>query len=225
MRKYLTLALAIVPVRWSTVHAQTTTTDLVVSAVAAKANHYLLSSTLHGAALGLRINPSQGRYTINAVFENARGRARRTGAPCGGLVEPGSCPAELVNDDGQTYALSTTAGLRVLGDRYASLAVQAGYGIAVMRAETTGLTSGRRISTSQVMRGPRLGIDTRWVPSARAPVALQLTVTRSWWGRFRSNDSVDGYSPFDNGEVAQNSAQLGVAVRLPRRRVLAPEGR
>jgi hypothetical protein len=124
-----------------------------VSAVALSGQHYLLGDPLTGAAVGITLPRRGSRLTFRLGAERMRGGAERTGIPCAGLIQPGTCPPERVRDDARLTGASGGAAFRLLGRRRATIALTADLSLASLRSATRGLTSGDSIWVTKVMWG------------------------------------------------------------------------
>jgi len=173
--------------------------ELAVSAVALDAHHYLLGAPLTGGAVALRGGPAGGRFTYRVGGEWLRGHNERTGIPCGGFIQPGTCAPERVRDESRLSGANAGAAVRMLGGERAALALTGDLTVASIHAETRGLTSGRSIDATKVLWGMRVGAEGWWAPWPRTPLALELGAAAGKLTPFAADQVLDGYTPFNDG--------------------------
>jgi hypothetical protein len=92
-----------------------------MSAVALSSDHELPGNPLMGGGAQLRVPLGDGPFAFRVGVERLSGQADRIGAPCAGLIAPGTCPQERVRDQART----TGAALRALGGERGTLTLTA----------------------------------------------------------------------------------------------------
>jgi hypothetical protein len=185
---------------------------LRVSYVAAHANHRLLQGVSGTEASGIfDVRPA---VTFRASYSDLRGAQTRHGIACAGLIMPGTCSPEPIRDDSRIRALTLGVALQVLGRRSWRIAASPGLRIATVRADSRGLTSGRRLSATKLLAGPEGDLEVSVSPGAFPRLEGHLAIGV---GALAGPDEqvVDGYTPFSGG-FALTRAQLGLALRLGR---------
>jgi hypothetical protein len=170
-----------------------------VSVIALSAGHRLLGDPLIGGGASLRVPRRDGWLTLRFGAEQLRGRAERIGIPCAGLIFPGTCPPELLRDDVRIVTATSGAAFRLLGGRHATVALTADLGVASLRADTHGLASGTRLAVRKALWGGLLGAEAVWTPVRRVPLALAVGGAIGALTPVVHEQTVDGYSPFEDG--------------------------
>lgn len=181
--------------------------SVTVSGTSAAAQHPLLGESLVGASIAVRTR--QAPTTFQFEVSHARARSGRIGAPCAGLIQPGTCPPEPLRDDARLLSVGGGAALRVLRAQRVSVSLTGDLSLASVRADTRGETSGGRLSASKTLWGAALGARAAWTPMMRVPLALELGVGIGTLSPVSEDDVVDGYTPFEN-HFRICRAQLGV---------------
>jgi hypothetical protein len=169
-----------------------------LSAVVAGADHALLGDPLVGAAAEVRIPLAGGRASARLGAEHVSGDSRRTGSPCAGLVQPGTCEPEPLRDEARLTTVSGGLGLRLLGWRSLFVEATGDLRLGHVEADTRGLTSGGRLTASKTMWGGELGLEGAWSPSRRLPLALEVGVSTGGLTPLASEMVADGYTPFES---------------------------
>jgi hypothetical protein len=184
--------------------------SVTVSATSAAAQHPLLGESLVGASIAVRTR--EAPTTFQFEVSHARARSGRIGAPCAGLIRPGSCPPEPLRDDARFLSASGGGALRVLRAERVSVALTGDLSLASMRADTRGETSGGRLFASKTLWGATLGARAAWTPMRRVPLDLELGVGIGTLSPIREDDVVDGYTPFES-QFEVRRAQFGITWR------------
>jgi hypothetical protein len=138
----------------------------------------------------------------------------RVGRACAGLIEPGTCPEEQLDD--RTTLTGVVVGLvaTVLRrDRFAVAVVPAA-ALAGARTKSRGRQTGNTLDASTGMRGIGAGAEFAIIPHTRWPVAVRFG---AHVGRLTSSEEpiVDGYSPFYE-PIVLTRLEIGVSVWKPR---------
>ena len=168
-----------------------------VNGAAVDAHHSLMGNALTGVGAHIEWHPL-APLSWRLRFQAASGESERFGIPCGGFILPEECPVEPIRDDSR-MAMTTFGIARRIG-RPAALyaAVTADAGLAYVRANSRGQSSGRELNASKVMLNGWIGLQGSWLVP-RTPVALRVSADV---GRVTANQMtkvVDGYEPFDDG--------------------------
>jgi hypothetical protein len=185
--------------------------SVTISGTSALAQHPLLGESLLGASIAIRTR--EAPTTFQFEVSHARARSGRIGAPCAGLIRPGSCPPEPLRDDARLLSASGGGALRVLRAERVSVSLTGDLSLASVRADTRGETSGGRLSASKTLWGGTLGARADWTPLTRLPLALELGVGIGTLSPIREDDVVDGYTPFESHFEIRH-AQAGVRWRF-----------
>jgi len=183
-----------------------------VSYVAAHAEHRLLQGVSGTEASGIfDVRPA---VTFRASYSDLRGAQTRHGIACAGLIMPGTCSPEPIRDDSRIRALTLGVALHVLRRPSWRIAVSPGLRIATVRADSRGLTSGRRLSATKLVAGAEGDLELS--ASAGAFPRLEAHLAIGVGALIGADDRIaDGYTPFSN-DFALRRAQLGLALRLGR---------
>lgn len=184
--------------------------SVTVSGTSATAQHPLLGEPLIGASIAIRTREAPTMFQFEV--SHARARSGRIGAPCAGLIRPGSCPPEPLRDNARLLSAGGGAALRVLRTARVSVSLTGDLSLASVRADTRGETSGGRLSASKTLWGATLGARAAWTPVMRVPLALELGVGIGTLSPIKEDDVVDGYTPFES-QFQVRRAQLGITWR------------
>jgi hypothetical protein len=183
-----------------------------VEAVSASSGHRLLSDGLFGAAARATFPLGGASRWLRLGVEHLSGEARRTGSPCSGLIEPGTCQPEPLRDDARLTSLTGGLGVPLLVRSRLVVEVTGDLRLGWARADTKGLESDRRLSANKTVWGGEAGIDAAWSPSARLPLALQIGAAIGGLKGVIPEDVVDGYTPF-NEAFSVTRLRVGLAWR------------
>ncbi len=188
--------------------------DISLNAAAIGTDHELLSGRLVGAAARLRFPIHDGPVSIRLGVERLAGNFRRTGVPCAGLVEPGTCQPEPTRDDARFAAGSAGVGVRVIEWRRVAIDLTGDLSFANIDVDTRGLASGRMLSATKDLWEGDVGIEGAWSPWKRLPFALQAGFAAGHLWPVVSDAAPDAYTPFERGfELIR--LRFGFAWRLP----------
>ena len=168
-----------------------------VSAVSVSTNHSLLEDRLFGAAARLNVPLLGGHLSARLGAERLSGDSRRTGAPCAGLIRPGTCAPEPLRDDARLTSVAGGLALRVLSSQRFALEVAGDLRLGRVRADTRGLTSGGTLTAGKTLWGGDVGVEGSWSPWTHVPLALEVGATAG--GLWPVTHVADGYTPFEIG--------------------------
>ncbi len=183
-----------------------------ISAVVAAPRHDLMVDPLVGASALVALPIGEGRRVLRVQGERVVGDARRTGVPCSGLAEPGTCSPEPVSDDARMTTVAFGLGFALLRGARLDAQLTADLRIGSIHADTRGLVSGRELSAGKSIWGGDLGLQASWSPWARMPLALEGGFTLGALRPMVREEIVDGYTPFNNG-FAVRRLSVGAAWR------------
>jgi hypothetical protein len=188
---------------------------LEVSLVAMDVGEVRLAAPLVGAGIAGRLPLGDGGYTMRFGLEHVRGAATRTGVPCAGLIEPGTCAPERVRDDARLTVVTAGIARDLLTTHRSRLAVLADIALAGARADARGATSGRVLSADELLIGAAVGVEASWEPVADAPWRLEFGATIGGLRAGSPADVVDGDRPFADWFGARR-LRLGASWRFAR---------
>jgi hypothetical protein len=169
-----------------------------VNAIGLDASHFLLGEPLVGGGVTLGWSGPRATVAFRVGGEWLRGRADHTGTACAGLIEPGTCLPEQVNDESWLAQGNAGVAVRVLGGGRAALALTADLALASVRADTRGLWSMRSLHARETLWGALVGVETTWLPLPRLPIALDLAANVGGLRPIVSDLLIDGYTPFND---------------------------
>lgn len=170
-----------------------------ISLVTAAADHRLMRDPLGGASALVTVPFGQGGRSVRLQFERLFGDATRTGVPCSGLIEPGTCPPEPLADDARMATMAAGMGFPLM--RRARFAAQVTTDVRLGRVsvDTRGLVSGDALAARKGLWGADIGLQGVWSPWARLPLALEAGVTVGRLMPLLREEVLDGYTPFNDG--------------------------
>lgn len=190
--------------------------DISLNAAAIGTDHELLSGRLIGIAARLRFPIHDGPVSIRLGVERLAGNFRRTGVPCAGQVQPGTCQPEATRDDARFTAGSAGVGVRVIDWRRFAIDLTGDLGLVDVGVDTRGLASGRMLSATKDLWEGDVGVEGAWSPWKRLPFALQAGFAAGHLWPVVSMPAPDDYTPFEHGfELIR--LRVGFAWRLPSR--------
>jgi hypothetical protein len=183
-----------------------------VSAVVMETDHELLTSRLTGAAAHVSFPIHSGPVSIRVGAERLGGTSHRIGAPCAGLVQPGTCQPEPMRDDGLVVAGTAGLGIQVIAWRRIVFDLTGDLSFVNVQVDSRGLTSGGTISAGKELWDGDIGVEGTWFPWTRLPVALAVGVAGGRFSPVVSHEEIDGYTPFESGFYAVR-VRVGAAWR------------
>jgi hypothetical protein len=183
-----------------------------LSAVSVAADHELLGSRLVGGAARVSFAHAGGRLLLRLGAEHVAGNSNRIGAPCAGLVRPGTCGDEPLRDEARMTTVTAGLAVRLFENRRVAVHVTADARVGLVGADTHGLISGGTISAGDAIGGGDLGLEGAWWPSARLPIALAAGGSVGAAGPLMQQRVEDGYTPFETA-FAVRRAWLGLTWR------------
>lgn len=183
------------------------------SAVRGWSSHELL-----GAPRGVDVRAALPAAGLLALFELGFTRLNSStdgrGIPCGGLVEPGTCPEEPVRRDARLSVATASWSLPALRSGGLTLALTPEVGLGRVSGTVHGVESGRRIDASRWIYALGAGAAVRYRPLPVLPLQLQAGFHLQRLSKVNPGEVVDGYTPFDAPFIVRR-LELGVSVGLP----------
>lgn len=187
-----------------------------ISASVIDANHYLLSSRLAGAAARLSYPFHNGPVSIRIGAERLAANSHRIGAPCAGLVQPGTCQPEPVRDDAHFTAAIAGLGVRVLDSRRLAVNLTGDLSFVVLNVDSHGLTSGGSISAGKGMWDTNVGVEGAWSPWGQLPLAIEAGIAAGHVVPAATDLQLDGYTPFEQSfDIVR--VRVGLSWQFPSR--------
>lgn len=162
-------------------------------------DHELLSSHLTGVAGRVSLPFRSGPVSIRLGAERLTGSSRRIGAPCAGLVVPGTCQPEPMRDDARFTAATVGIGVRMINRHRITIDVIGDASFVNVQVDSRGLTSGGTISAGKELWDGDIGVEGTWLPWPQLPLALDIGVAAGRLNGVVSNIVADGYEPFEAG--------------------------
>lgn len=173
--------------------------DISIGAIAISANHELLGQPLVGGGVRYGVSWGDSPFSARVGVDRVTGSARRTGAPCGGFIQPGTCPDEPLRDDARLSAVTGGFAVRLLNRQRVTVSLIGDVDFASVRVDTRGLTSGDSISATQILWGPSAGVELAWLPWTSLPLALDASISAGAFMPVAPDQALDGYVPFHRG--------------------------
>lgn len=166
-----------------------------VSAIAARTNHELLPNAL---GVGGSLSISAGGQLISVILERVSGDENGRGVVCAGLVNPEACPPEPLVRDGSQSTLGVGAEIALWETRVVQTALIPHLLLVHTESDVRGRTTGNTLHANRSVIGFSGAVETRLTPAPRAPISLVLGAAARRVGPIRSEQVLDGYTPFDN---------------------------
>jgi hypothetical protein len=209
---YGTCRFAIAALLTTRLHAQ----SIAVHSVLAQAAT-VERATLVGGGVTLGKTVSHGALFLQLRGEAMRGSRDRIASACTGLVPIGTTLCDPQRLSTATTLESGSIGLRVPLMHHARMtfSVLGTLGIARIGTESRDSLRRTRLDARRIMFVPEAGVDWRWQPKVRLPIALNVGVAIGSIRSFVDDQVVDGYAPF-NDALGLRRAWLGVAYAFER---------
>ncbi|MBL0940895.1 MAG: hypothetical protein IBJ03_18530 [Gemmatimonadaceae bacterium] len=187
--------------------------DIGAGAIVLAANHDVFNRPLSGGALHVFF-PRKGQgYALGIVMERVGRTDHRIGSTCVGLVMPGTCPSEPLTEDKRLTDVRGMAIVDLFRGTRASVALSAGGTIAKVAVNARGQTSGGTRQVARTLFGADVGIVANWRPLKRVPVLVEAAGEGGRLRPLRSNEHIDGYTPFERA-FNLNRYRIGIVWRL-----------
>ena len=208
----LSLAIGILLLSPLAAGAQTGSISIVVAAP----NHELMADPLGGGSALIALPLSEGGHSLRLQVEWLAGNAHRTGIPCAGLIELGTCPPEPLVDDARMTTVAIGLGFPLLRRARFDAGVTVDARLGNVSVDTRGRVSGDGLRARRFLWGGDVGLQGSWIPSERMPLALEAAIGAGGLRPAVREQVLDGYTPFEDGFTVRR-ARLGIAWRGPRR--------
>jgi hypothetical protein len=140
------------------------------------------------------------------------GSSNRIGAPCSGLVKPGTCGPEPLRDESRMTTAAAGLAVRLFENPRVAVHLTADARLGLVGADTRGAISGGSISASTEIGGGDVGLEGAWWPSARLPLALSAGVAAGGLTELAPDGGADQYVPFRGG-FSMRRVWVGLAWR------------
>lgn len=154
--------------------------------------------------------PVHGRAThIRAGMSQVFHADQYMGTLCTGLIFPGSCPPELVEEKYTVLTATLGVGQQVFKTRYVQLQIFADATAGDMTPILRSIGTDATLTTNKKHIGWRAGAEAWWWPSTRLPLGLTTSVSRD---EFKPRDvdmCVDCWAPL-RGDFGGSRLSFGV---------------
>ncbi len=161
-------------------------------------------------AVGLVFAPVE-RVRVRAAYMLYVAKFDGFGVVCAGLVEPGTCPAESLREEGRIHAVRLGATLDLLLRGRLAVGAVAGLQLARATTVTRGRDTGNTLSAAQAMLGGDVGVELSVAPLPPSPLRLRLGGYLAGLLPLRPELVPDGYTPLGGG-VAARRLELGLVM-------------